>query len=223
MVISLIFLEFILNIYGTTLMGTRLNINQSLIISREGLILTLSILLCPQGRISWSTPCRKIVAERMSVLHQNSGGIGKSIPSALQISLDPSDDERVIGVTARRCYRIYKLLYPAKLDLFCSVIRHSKLIVAPGDTSSNSSVPLNLAKTLMLCDIKLICDKCKNNPRRSWTKGMRRPFFPKKSFYSFDNFEIFLTILDNFDSFDNFDNFDICLPLWQFLTIFDNF
>ena len=27
--------------------------------------------------------------ERMFILHQNSGGIGKSIPSALQISLDP--------------------------------------------------------------------------------------------------------------------------------------
>ena len=53
---------------------------QSLIISREGLILTLSILPCPQGRISWSTPCRKIDAERLSVLHQN---------DALQISLDP--------------------------------------------------------------------------------------------------------------------------------------
>ena len=30
----------------------------------------------------------------MSVLHQNSGGIGKSIPSALQISLDPRDFPR---------------------------------------------------------------------------------------------------------------------------------
>ena len=28
---------------------------------------------------------------RMSVLHQNLGGIGKSIPSALEISLDPRD------------------------------------------------------------------------------------------------------------------------------------
>ena len=27
----------------------------------------------------------------MSVLHQNFGGIGKSIPSALEISLDPRD------------------------------------------------------------------------------------------------------------------------------------
>ena len=33
----------------------------------------------------------------MSVLHQNSGGIGKSIPSALQISLDPRDLSRVSG------------------------------------------------------------------------------------------------------------------------------
>ena len=31
---------------------------------------------------------------RMSVLHQNSGGIGKSIPSALEISLDPRDFPR---------------------------------------------------------------------------------------------------------------------------------
>ena len=69
-------------------------IGQSVIISREGLILTLSILPCPQGRIFWSTPCRKIDAERLSVLHQNSGGIGKSIPSALQISLDPRDFPR---------------------------------------------------------------------------------------------------------------------------------
>ena len=66
----------------------------SLIISREGLILTLSILPCPQGRIFWSTPCRKIDDERMSVLHQNSGVIGKSIPSALEISLDPRDFPR---------------------------------------------------------------------------------------------------------------------------------
>ena len=42
---------------------------QSLIISREGLILTLSILPCPQGRISWSSPCRKIDDERLTVLH----------------------------------------------------------------------------------------------------------------------------------------------------------
>ena len=33
---------------------------QSVIISREGLILTLSILPCLQGRIFWSTPCRNI-------------------------------------------------------------------------------------------------------------------------------------------------------------------
>ena len=74
-------------------------IHQSVIISREGLILTLSILPCPQGRIFWSTPCRKIDAERLSVLHQNSGGIGKSIPSALQISLGlrPWDISRVSG------------------------------------------------------------------------------------------------------------------------------
>ena len=32
----------------------------------------------------------------MSVLHQNSGVIGKSIPSALEISLDPQDFPREI-------------------------------------------------------------------------------------------------------------------------------
>ena len=35
-------------------------LRHSFIISREGLILTLSILPCPQGGISQSTPCRKI-------------------------------------------------------------------------------------------------------------------------------------------------------------------
>ena len=33
--------------------------------------------------------------ERMSVLHQDSGWIGKSIPSALEISLDPRE---ILGV-----------------------------------------------------------------------------------------------------------------------------
>ena len=36
----------------------------------------------------------KIDDERMSTLHQNLGGIGKSIPSALEISLDPRDFPR---------------------------------------------------------------------------------------------------------------------------------
>ena len=35
-----------------------------------------------------------LMMRRMSVLHQNSGGIGKSIPSALKISLDPRDFPR---------------------------------------------------------------------------------------------------------------------------------
>ena len=58
-----------------------------------------------QGRIDFNTcqsfpvhregisdplPCRKIDDERMSVLHQNSGCIEKSIPSALKISLEIS-------------------------------------------------------------------------------------------------------------------------------------
>ena len=63
----------------------------SLILSREGLILTLSILPCPEGWISWSIPVDGLMMRRMSVLHQNSGGIGKSIPSALEISLNPRD------------------------------------------------------------------------------------------------------------------------------------
>ena len=66
----------------------------SLILSREGLILTRSILPCPQGWISWSIPVDEMMMRRMSVLHQNSGGIGKSIPSALKISLDPRDFPR---------------------------------------------------------------------------------------------------------------------------------
>ena len=66
-----------------------------LIISREGLILTLSILHCPQGRIFFSTLWRKIDDERMFVLHQDSGGIGKSILSAL--ALRPRKTSRVSG------------------------------------------------------------------------------------------------------------------------------
>ena len=49
---------------------------------RYMLFLSLSILHCLQGGISWSTPCRKIDAERMSALHQNSGDIMKSTPDA---------------------------------------------------------------------------------------------------------------------------------------------
>ena len=63
----------------------------SLILSREGLILTLSILSCPQGWISWSIPVDGLMMRRMSVFHQNSGGIEKSIPSALEISLDTGE------------------------------------------------------------------------------------------------------------------------------------
>ena len=36
--------------------------------------------------------------KRMSVLHQNSGGIGKYIPPALEISLDPRDFSRLSGM-----------------------------------------------------------------------------------------------------------------------------
>ena len=74
--------------------GYNTDVVHSLILSREGLILTLSILPCPQGWISWSIPVDELMMRRMSVLHQNSGGIGKSIPSALQISLDPRDFPR---------------------------------------------------------------------------------------------------------------------------------
>ena len=53
----------------------------SLIISREGLILTLSILPCLEGWISWSIrgPVDELMMRRMPVFHQNSVGIGKSI------------------------------------------------------------------------------------------------------------------------------------------------
>ena len=51
--------------------------------------LTMPIVPFPQERISWSTLCRKIDYETLSILHQHLGGIGKSIPSALGISLDP--------------------------------------------------------------------------------------------------------------------------------------
>ena len=37
-------------------------------ISMEGLNLTLSILPCPQGKIAWSTPCRKMDNEKMILL-----------------------------------------------------------------------------------------------------------------------------------------------------------
>ena len=50
------------------------------------LILTLSIL--PAHR-SWDGFPDPSLMRRMSVLHQNSGGTGKSIPSSLKISLGP--------------------------------------------------------------------------------------------------------------------------------------
>ena len=42
--------------------------------------------------------CRKIDDERMSVLHQNEGGIRKFIPSALDISLDARVSENLSAV-----------------------------------------------------------------------------------------------------------------------------
>ena len=56
-------------------------ISHSLILSREGLILTLSILSWWEGWISWSIPVDRLMMRKMSVFHQNWGGIGKSIPS----------------------------------------------------------------------------------------------------------------------------------------------
>ena len=59
----------------------------------KGFILTLPILPCPEGWISWSIPVDGLMMTRMSVIHQNSGGIGKSspphsrFPLTLQISL----------------------------------------------------------------------------------------------------------------------------------------
>ena len=49
-------------------------IRHSLIIGREGLILTLSILPCPQGRISWSTPCKRVHPR------ENSWALGMDFP-----------------------------------------------------------------------------------------------------------------------------------------------
>ena len=69
----------------------------SLGISRERLILTMSILIHQEGWIFWSIPRDRIYDERMSALHQNSEGIEKSIPSALKISLDPRDFSREIS------------------------------------------------------------------------------------------------------------------------------
>ena len=42
-----------------------------------------------QRGISWPTPREGLMKNRISVLHLNSGGIGKSTPSALEISLSP--------------------------------------------------------------------------------------------------------------------------------------
>ena len=44
-------------------------IMHSLILSREGLILTLSILPCPEGWISWSIPVDELMRRRMSIVH----------------------------------------------------------------------------------------------------------------------------------------------------------
>ena len=61
-----------------------INPHSLILSSQQGRIdLTLSILPCPQGWISWSIPVDELMMRRMSVLHQNSGVIGKSIPSAL--------------------------------------------------------------------------------------------------------------------------------------------
>ena len=43
----------------------------SLILSREGLLLALSVLPCPEGWISWSIPVDGLMMRRISVLHQN--------------------------------------------------------------------------------------------------------------------------------------------------------
>ena len=55
----------------------------SLILSREGFILTLSILPCSHG----------LMMRRMSVVHQNLGGIGKSIPSSFTLRKSPGSRE----------------------------------------------------------------------------------------------------------------------------------
>ena len=64
-------------------------VSHSILIYREGLDLKGPILPCLQRGISWPTPREGLMKIWISVLHLNSGGIGKSTPSALEISLSP--------------------------------------------------------------------------------------------------------------------------------------
>ena len=74
--------------------GWKRNQTSFLIITREGWISSLSMLIGSEGSISWYIARDE---ERMNVLHENSGGIRKSIPSALEISLDTRDFHQVSG------------------------------------------------------------------------------------------------------------------------------
>ena len=63
-------------------------ISHSLIISREGLILTLSILPCLHSEgFPDPLPVERLMMRECSYSAKTPGGIGKSIPSALKISV----------------------------------------------------------------------------------------------------------------------------------------
>ena len=72
-------------------MGIEFDINYSFIISRKGLVLTLSILPCPQGRISCSTPCRKMIecpySTKTREVLGNPSPTPERFPETLKISL----------------------------------------------------------------------------------------------------------------------------------------
>ena len=68
----------------------RVDTEHSLILSREGLILTMSILPCSQGWISRSIPVNVLMMRRIYPCSTKMrGGIGKSTPNAKEVSRDP--------------------------------------------------------------------------------------------------------------------------------------
>ena len=90
---------------------------------------------------------------RMSVLHQNSGGIGKSIPSALEISLDPRDFPRA----SKHCLMLMMRIYETKMMIMLKILH--------GDLGENhqyeSIVTINsnlmmMKVVLMSCETKIL-------------------------------------------------------------------
>ena len=94
-------------------MLTNSGIQHSLIISREGSILTLAILPV-LGWIFWSIPRDKIDDKKMSVLHQSWGGIGKSIPEGKLLCLG-------ISLGHRGCISPYLLRLSRARIHYCHV------------------------------------------------------------------------------------------------------